>query len=103
MSTQALCEPDHFATPNLPLIAAGQLQRQLLMDRTVDLLVEQAKASEHWPELYLRAQQVLESLALGSDKFQYVSLRLSNAVRYAATGEFGAAAFELRLLRSRLI
>lgn len=72
------------------------------MERTVDLLIQKAKVGELWPDVYERALAVLESLPLPTSEFDLASRRLRNALAYAASGEFGAAAFELRMLRSQL-
>ena len=74
----------------------------LLMDRTVDLLIEKTNSSELWPELYERALQTLNSLPLSSDEYTLASRRVQNAFAYASNREHGAAAFELRLLRGQL-
>ena len=73
-----------------------------LMDRTLDLLIEMTKTGEHWPELYIRGRKVLESLPLATTEFAVASQRLKNAREYATKQDFGAAAFELRMLRSQL-
>lgn len=48
------------------------------------------------------ASLLLESLPLTSDEFGLAANRLRNAHRYFTSGEFGAAAWELRTLRSTL-
>ena len=78
------------------------LGRSLLMDRTVDLLIEKTKAAEFWPELYERSSQVLETLVLPDDEFALAWRHLQNAFAYATNCEYGAAAFELRVLRGQL-
>lgn len=79
------------------------LTSALLMDRTVDQLIEEAKREELWPELYERGQRVLEGLPLPTGGHQRARGRLCNALSYSRSGEFGAAAFELRMLRGQLI
>ena len=76
--------------------------RSVLMEQTVDLLIVKAKSGELWPELYERALRVLESLPLPTGNFSLAARRLQNALRYTAEQEFGAAAFELRMLRGQL-
>lgn len=78
------------------------LERVLVMDRVVDLLLQTAKARIHWPEFYAKAVGVLASLALATDEYDLAFARLLNAKRYASRDEFGAATFELRQLRGML-
>ena len=77
-------------------------ERSSLMHRTVDLLIEKSKASEYWPEFYVCAVGVLESLPLATDEFALAAKRLQNAHEYSTQWEFRAAAFELRMLRGQL-
>jgi hypothetical protein len=76
--------------------------RQVLMDRTIDLLIEMAKAKEMWPDVFEQGLKVLKSLPLAAGEFLLAKRRLHIALNYAFVREFGAAAFELRLLRSQL-
>ena len=73
-----------------------------LMDRLIDLLIEKAKAGLHWPELYNRAEAVLGQMILPGRSARLVNKRVRNAHAYAAVGDFGAAAFELRLVRTQI-
>lgn len=77
-------------------------RRQVLLDRVVDLLLQKAVARCHWPELYHEASRLLRSATLGPVEWRAAIQRLRNAESYAVAGEFGAAAFELRLLHGRL-
>jgi hypothetical protein len=73
------------------------------MDRVVDLLVQKAVAQVHWPEVYSQAEQLLQTVVLAADKRRVAFRRMYNAKSYATAGEFGAAAYELRMLRTQLI
>lgn len=44
---------------------------------------------------------LLDSLPLTTAEFDVRRARIANAIRYSQSGEFGAAQFELKLLRSR--
>ena len=73
-----------------------------VMDRTVDLLIAKANAGMLWPELYARARRLLQSLPLATGGFATAAALLANSLQYARRKEYGAAAFELRLLRNQL-
>lgn len=91
-----------YDSEHMQAINKATLERFLLMDRTVDLLIEKAKAKETWPELYDRALDVLEALPLATNDFAVAAQRLGNAFAYCCQAEFGAASFELRVLRGHL-
>lgn len=76
--------------------------RAALMDRVVDLMVQKTLAREFWPELYDRGRRVLEGLPLATDEFGLALQRLQNALEYSSHEDFGAAAYELRLVRGQL-
>ncbi len=70
---------------------------QIFADSVADMLRQLRAtplAAQDWDGL----QQVLASLPMTTDEFGKAKNRLLNASRYAKTGEFGAAQFELRLL-----
>lgn len=74
----------------------------ILMDRLIDLLIQKAKAGLHWPDIYERAASILGLLGLSARQGLLAGKRLRNAQRYADRQDFGAAAFELRLVRTQL-
>lgn len=86
------------------LASAGYaaLQRQLLIDRVIDLLVQKAMLRIHWPEVYAQAERLLQSFPLPAAQRRTAFRRMQNAKSYAVAGEFGAAAYELRMLRTQL-
>ena len=72
------------------------------MEFAVSVLIADAKAEAAWTESYDEAAKLLESVPLGTKEFAIAQQRLRNALRYCYDGEFGAACFELRQLRSQL-
>jgi hypothetical protein len=72
------------------------------MEFAVGKLIEDAKAEAAWTESYLEAAALLESVPLDTKEFAIAGQRLENALHYCLDGEFGAACFELRQLRSQL-
>ena len=82
--------------------AKKAVNRYVLMNRVVDLMIEKTKLHEFWPELYPRASQVLSILPLSKPEYVVASSRLKNALQYAMACEYGAATLELRMLRGQL-
>lgn len=82
----------------LPLV--DQYCRRL--EQAVNTLIEQAKAEATWTDSFTEAAQLLESIPLDSKEFAMANRHLSNALEYCLDGEFGAACFELRQLRTLL-
>jgi hypothetical protein len=72
------------------------------MEFDVATLIEEAKAEATWTDSYDDAARLLESVPLDSDDFALARQRLHNALEYCLAGEFGAACFELRQLRTAL-
>jgi hypothetical protein len=50
-----------------------------------------------WPDCFEELRRVLQALPLSTSEFGLALRRLSNAEHYFATGEQGAAQFELRM------
>jgi hypothetical protein len=72
------------------------------MESAVANLLGEALAEATWSESYDDALHLLESVPLDSEDFALARHRLQNAFDYCLDGEFGAACFELRQLRSLL-
>jgi hypothetical protein len=85
---------------NLPVPIIDECCRQ--MEFAVRELIEEAKSEATWTQSYDEAARLLESVPLDSEDFAVANKRLRNALRYCLGGEFGAACFELRQLRSQL-
>lgn len=94
----SIFSPDSPAAP--PAYAA--LHRQLLMDRVIDLLVQKTMLRVHWPEVYAQAERLLQTTPIPTAQRRVAFRRIQNAKSYAIEGEFGAAAYELRMLRPQL-
>jgi hypothetical protein len=77
-------------------------QRMRLMELCVEVLIGQTKIFKLWEEGYQETARFLQTLPLTTSEFDLARLRLENALRYCRRREFGAAAFELRALRSRV-
>ena len=76
--------------------------RLVLMNQLIHLLIEQATARQTWPQVYRRALRVLDTVPMGTADYDLAVRRLSNALTYSSREEFGAATFELRMLRGQL-
>jgi hypothetical protein len=83
-----------------PLPLVDECCRQL--ESAVGVLLEEAKAEATWTESYGEALKLLDSVPLGAGEFAVAQQHLHNALDYCLDGEFGAACFELRQLRSQL-
>jgi hypothetical protein len=73
-----------------------------LLREGLDELLEQP--SDHKPPVaqFERLRLLLEALPLDTAEFGLAVNRLANARHYLVSGEFGAARYELRLLRRSL-
>jgi hypothetical protein len=82
--------------------ATEVLQRLWLIELSVEVLLAQTKIGKLWREGYREAMEFLKTIPLTTDEFAACLLRFDNALRYCGQGEFGAAGFELRMLRGIL-
>jgi hypothetical protein len=83
---------------HLPIV--DQCCRRL--ESAVSVLLEEAKAEATWTESYAEALKLLDSIPFDAGEFAIAQRHLRNALDYCFAGEFGAACFELRQLRSQL-
>jgi hypothetical protein len=83
---------------HLPIV--DQCCRRL--ESTVSVLLEEAKVEATWTETYAEALKLLDSIPFDTGEFTIAQQHLHNALDYCLAGEFGAACFELRQLRSQL-
>ncbi len=72
------------------------------LELAVSVLLEEAKAEATWTETYAEALRLLDSIPFDTGEFTIAQQHLHNALDYCLAGEFGAACFELRQLRSQL-
>ncbi len=79
--------------------------QQSCQDRLLDLvdwLIHnvQGDLGDRWLK---EVRELLESLPLSTSEFDLACRRINNATRYLKSVEYGAARFELRLLRGSLL
>jgi hypothetical protein len=72
------------------------------MEAAIWGLIDDAKSETIWPDSYIDAEALLESVPLATDEFLAAKLHLRNAQNYLRDKEFGAACFELRQVRSQI-
>jgi len=77
-------------------------QRMRVLDLTVDLLIARTSLRDHWAQGFQDAAKLLAAMPMPTAQFVHASRCLQNAADYSEQQEFGAAAFELRALRSQL-
>jgi hypothetical protein len=77
-------------------------QRMRVLDLTIDLLIARTSLRDYWAEGFEDAGRLLASTGLPTAEFAHANRCLQNAADYSQEEEFGAAAFELRALRSQL-
>jgi hypothetical protein len=75
------------------------VQRIFVAELSIQVLIEQTKLRRFWQPGYDEAARLLQTLPLTTAKFDLANRHLLNANRYSRDGEFGAASFELRMLR----
>jgi len=73
------------------------------MCHLIDDLIHQAELGRIVVDDYADATNAIETLPLATDEFQLARLRLGNSFTYCRKREFGAAVFEMRLLRNQLL
>lgn len=71
------------------------------LDSIVAMLIRKTRLAETWPELYERASVILDAVPLTTAERNLATLRLQNSHAYSVGLQFGAAMFELRLLRGQ--
>jgi hypothetical protein len=92
-----------FIDSSSPFDAPSEIaQRQRLIGGCIDVMIGQTKIGQTWVEGYKEIARLLETVPLGSNDFNLAKLRLKHALDYCKRGEYGAAAFELRLIRTHL-
>jgi hypothetical protein len=77
-------------------------QRLRVLELSVGLLIARTKIGEFWAEGFSDVTQFLEAVPLATPEFDAAKRHLQNAFDYCELNEFGAAAFELRILRGIL-
>jgi hypothetical protein len=77
-------------------------QRMRVLELYVQLLIARTSIGDYWPEGFRDVANLLAALRLPTGELSSVKRRLQNAVVYCQWEEFGAATFELRVLRGHL-
>ena len=76
--------------------------RLRVLELTVQVLIARAHMYDHWAAGFQEARNLLAALPLPTAEFALLSRHLQNAVGYGEVQEYGAAAFELRVVRGQL-
>jgi hypothetical protein len=87
-------------TPNAPLSTAQSVRARLCQG--LDQLLAQPPGPRAPAARFEELRLFLEALPLDSAAFCVAVNRLANARQYVKSGEYGAARYELRLLRRSL-
>lgn len=74
-------------------------QRQRVLELSVGLLIVRTELGETWTEGFAEASRFLEAVPLPTSDFRSAKSHLQNALDYCRKAEFGAATFELRVVR----
>jgi hypothetical protein len=77
-------------------------QRLRVLELSVRLLIARIKMGEFWAEGFSDVTQFLEAVPLVTPDFDAAKRHLQNAFDYCELNEFGAATFELRIVRGIL-
>ena len=77
-------------------------QRLRVLELSVHLLIARTKSDDFWADGFEETTQLLETIPLTTSEFDSARVHLQNARTYALRREFGAAAFELRIVRGIL-
>jgi hypothetical protein len=77
-------------------------QRLRVLDLSVHLLLARTKSGDFWAEGFEETAKLLETVPLTTSEFDMAGVHLHNARAYCLRREFGAAAFELRIVRGIL-
>lgn len=89
-----------FKVEKQPSLTLSSLFGQALLQTSK--LIQSIGAQNHDTSEFDRVVTMVESLPLSSDVFALLMARMNNARRYAASSEFGASKYELRLFANSL-
>jgi hypothetical protein len=81
-----------------PVLSEAQ-QRLRVLELTIHLLVARTTSGDFWVDGFVEARRLLETVPLTTSEFDLARVHLQNAHSYGQRHEFGAAAFELRIVR----
>jgi hypothetical protein len=88
------------ATPPYGLSACQQRLR--VLELSVQLLIARTKSGDFWADGFQDTAKLLETVPLTTSEFESARGHLRNARAYCRKREFGAATFELRIVRGIL-
>lgn len=95
--TAAVALSNRFPTP---VVELTPFQRQLRQtELCIDLLIERTKGGDFWRRGFGELHELLHALPLPTGEFSAATAHANNAWNYCRRQEFGAAAFELRIVR----
>ena len=77
-------------------------QRIRVLEHYVQLLIVRTSMGDYWAEGLHDVANLLAALPFPTGEFSSVKRHLQNAVDYCQQEEFGAATFELRVVRGHL-
>jgi hypothetical protein len=77
-------------------------KRLRVLELSVQLLIARAKTSDFWADGFHDTAKLLEAVPLTTLEFDSARLHLQNAFAFSQHREFGAATFELRIVRGIL-
>ena len=93
---------DRLQAP-IPQYTLSEAERRLrVLELSVGLLTARTENGETWTEGFTDVGVFLEAVPLATAEFRTAKSHLDNALAYCLAQEFGAATFELRVVRGLL-
>jgi hypothetical protein len=77
-------------------------QRLRVLELSVHLLIARTKSGDFWVDGFRDTAKLFETIPLTTSEFDSARRHLQNACAYSRAREFGAATFELRIVRGIL-
>ena len=103
MYSDSLATIDGRLQPPIPQYTLSEAEQQLrVLNLSVALLIARTEFGEVWTEGFADVAVLLQAEPLATAEFRSATNHLQNALRYCHFQEFGAAAFELRVVRGIL-
>jgi hypothetical protein len=103
MNSDSLATIDgRFQTPTPQYTLSEPERRQRVLELTIGYLIARTVTGEIWFEGFADVDVFLEAAPLATVEFRSAKSHLQNALDYCRLQEFGAAAFELRVIRGIL-
>jgi hypothetical protein len=103
MIAETACLATECDEDEKPIFVLSHYEQQMrILELTVQLLIVRTSAGQYWSEGLKDAGELLTMLPIQSAEFECIYRHLENAIGYCQMQEFGAAAFELRVVRGGL-